>query len=677
MDYGVYSPRIGVITMDSTGYTIQFEQDPWGCLISRAGEIIFHVSADENTREVISEDNSHLFRFSTKSLSIQIHPDRISFEWIGQEIHNRIRISGHWYGGGNLINQYLRWNQIMLPLAEFATNDNGPTGLTTMLSPIWLNSQGVALSVLSPFQLGFNQPPSSYLERQKGISQDLIPFKQRPFLDLKREGDGWITLVGDDLSFEVFLQDNILESYRALRQTYATSDQTPPLELMEAPIWTTWARYKDQIDQETVLRFGREIRDHDFPYHVMEIDDRWQSAYGDLEFDPERFPDPKSMISRLKEMGFKVTLWVMPFFHPHSRSGQEAARLGYVVQTAAGEPYRIQWWQGGGYLLDVTHPQALEWMNDRLAQFKEDYDLDGYKFDAGEAKFVPSDGIFHEPLASSNEYTHRYINWIAANHRFCEVRSGWKNQSCPVFFRLWDIWSTWGHDNGLRSIIPSTLSLSLSGYPFVFPDMIGGNAYFRFPTNRILIWFIQKILIPILERRLKQDSSHPEEETLGLSDVPSFLEKSVYFGYPTPELIIRWAQANTFLQVMQFSLAPWDFGEEATRICRQYAELHLEFAPLLQKFARQAAATGEPIIRPVFWLAPEDQRALVCEDQFLVGDEILVAPALYPQQRAREIYFPPGTWKDYWSERTYHGPTVIKNHPAPLDRLPFFIRITD
>ncbi len=663
--------------MDSIGFKIQFKQDPWQCLIIRSGEVIFHLTTEEPALEATAKDNSYQVHFPHKSLSIQVHPHQVTFRWTGKKVQAQLHMLGQWYGGGSLINQYLRWNQIMLPLTEFATDDNGPTGLTTQLSPIWLNSQGITLSVLTPFQIGFNQPPQSHLDRQKGISQDLIPFKQRPFFDRDKSGDQMITLIGDDLAFEIFIQENILDSYRALREVFNTSDQTPPLELMEAPIWTTWARYKDQIDQETVLRFGEEIKDHDYPYHVLEIDDRWQSEYGNLEFDHERFPDPKSMIACLKEMGFKVTLWVMPFFHPQSKSGQEASELGYVVQTSEGEPYRIQWWQGAGYLLDITHPDALAWMDDRLAQFKAAYDLDGYKFDAGEAKFVPHDGVFFEPLASHNEYTQRYINWIAANHRFCEVRSGWKNQSCPVFFRLWDIWSTWGYDNGLRSIIPSTLSLSLSGYPFVFPDMIGGNAYFRFPTNRGLIWIVQNILIPILESRLKKDSNHPDEETLGLSDVPSFLEKSVYFGYPTPELIIRWAQANTFLQVMQFSLAPWDFGEETTRICRQYADLHLKFAPVLQKYARQVADTGEPIIRPVFWLAPEDERALVCDDQFLVGDEILVAPVLYPKQRSREVYFPPGTWKDYWSEKTYSGPTTVKDIPAPLDKLPFFIRKSD
>lgn len=663
--------------MDQIDFDIQFKTKPWECLITRSGETIFQITTSSEVLEEKSNGSSRQFHFQGHHLSIKVNPHSISFRWQGEAIKNQIRMLGHWYGGGEVINQHLRWNELMLPLSEFSTDDNGPTGLTTLLSPVWLNSLGVAISVQSPVHLGINQPPQYLLDRQSSISRDLIPFNQRPFFDRKEEGDQLITLVGDDLTYDLFIRDTIVDCYRSLGEVYGRPDRTPPLELMGAPIWTTWARYKDQIDQDTVLQFAHEIKDHGFPYHVLEIDDRWQIEYGDLEFDPRRFPDPKGMITELKKLGFKVTLWVMPFYHPYSKSGEEAVRNGFVVKNREGKPYRVEWWQGKGYLLDVTNPAALAWQQNRLDQFRQDYDLDGYKFDAGEAKFVPRDGVFHQDLDSRNEYTHRYINWIAQNNNFCEVRSGWKNQPCPIFFRLWDIWSTWGYDNGLRSIIPSTLSLSLGGYPFVFPDMIGGNAYFRFPANPILIWIIQRVLIPILESRLKKNSTHPEEETLGLSDVPSFLEKSVYFGYPTPELIIRWAQANTFLQVMQFSLAPWDFGEETTHLCRKYANLHLEFAPMLEKAAQHAVETGDPIIRPVFWLAPEDERALLCDDQFLVGDELLVAPVLYPKQRNREIYFPPGRWKDYWSDEIFTGPEIVKNHPAPLDRLPFFERIYD
>jgi alpha-glucosidase (family GH31 glycosyl hydrolase) len=660
--------------MADSRFELQFENNPWQCRIIKNGEIVLHLSTHYETATSKSHKGQHQFDFENSSLLIESKGNKISFKGQGKDIQIQFPLSGFWYGGGALINQPLLWNQVMFPLTEFITCDNGQTGLSTALSPTWLSSLGIGITVTSPFSVGINQPPASYFKWQKGMSTDLIPFEQRPFIDINGDGDQKFTLVGDDLKFEITVENNIVQSYRSFVREQGVPKKTPPLELMGAPIWTTWARYKDKIDQDTVMLFAHEIKDNSYPFHVLEIDDRWQTHYGDLEFDPERFSDPKKMIQDLHEMGFKVTVWVIPFFHPNSKFGQEGAQAGYFAKDGSGSPYLVNWWQGKGFLLDVTNPEALAWYKGNLDRFKDEMGLDGYKFDAGEGKYAHTEAVFSQPLCTKNDYTHRYVKWISENYGFCEVRSGWNNQTSPIFFRLWDLWSTWGYDNGLRSIIPSTLAMSLAGYPFVFPDMIGGNAYFTFPRNRFLNWILQRIVVPILERKVKSQSDSPEDETLGLADVPPFLEKSTLFGYPTPELMIRWAQANVFLQVMQFSLAPWDFGEECNEICRQAAELHLDFVPTLQKFARQAVDTGEPIIRPVFWLAPSDEDALVCDDQFLVGDEILVAPVIYPKQISREVYFPPGTWRDHWSGKLFAGPTIVENYPAPLNKLPFFIR---
>ncbi|MEJ2448916.1 MAG: glycoside hydrolase family 31 protein, partial [Anaerolineales bacterium] len=293
--------------MANPAYNLIIENQPWSCKILKEGEALLQVLSDYRTRLDQPSENPSRFSFHHGSLTLERHPKKVSFHFQGPGISVRIPLAGHWYGGGALINQPLRWNEIMLPLSDFATDDNGPTGLTTVLTPAWLNSRGLGLRVLTPFQLGFNQPPARLLAWQKGISQDLIPFDQRPFRDRKKVGDGHITLVGDDLQFEVLIEDDILEVYRSLQKSIGRPRQTPPLELLGAPIWTTWARYKDRIDQSTVLDYASQIRKQGYPYHVLEIDDRWQTSYGDLEFDPERFPDPSAMIEQLHQLNFKVT----------------------------------------------------------------------------------------------------------------------------------------------------------------------------------------------------------------------------------------------------------------------------------------------------------------------------------------------------------------------------------
>ena len=242
---------------------------------------------------------------------------------------------------------------------------------------------------------------------------------------------------------------------------------------------------------------------------------------------------------------------------------------------------------------------------------------------------VPPDAVLHKPGDSRNHYSHAYVDWVGRNFSLCEVRTGWNNQTSPLLFRLWDLFSTWGRDNGLQSVIPATLALSLTGYPFTFPDMIGGNGYFMFPKNKLLRALINKVIIPLMERN-KQNNSGDEYAGVHASDVPEFIQTKAMFGWPTAELMIRWTQLNALLPVMQFSITPWQFGEECTDICRKYTELHLEFTSLFELLAERSTRTGEPIVRPVFWLAPDDEKALLCDDQFLVGDEILVAPFTDP-----------------------------------------------
>lgn len=125
---------------------------------------------------------------------------------------------------------------------------------------------------------------------------------------------------------------------------------------------------------------------------------------------------------------------------------------------------------------------------------------------------------------------------------------------------------------------------------------------------------------------------------------------------------------------MQFSLDLWEYGPQDEAICRDYARLHGEFAPTMLALAAEAARSGEPIIRPVFWAAPHDEHALRCGDEFPLGDEVLVAPVVTPGARARDIYFPPGRWRDHWNGNVIEGPVVLAAYPAPLDTLPLFTR---
>lgn len=114
---------------------------------------------------------------------------------------------------------------------------------------------------------------------------------------------------------------------------------------------------------------------------------------------------------------------------------------------------------------------------------------------------------------------------------------------------------------------------------------------------------------------------------------------------------------------------------KSQEIVKRYALLHKELGPYIYKLAESAKADGMPIVRPLFFRHPEDQKTYTAPDEFLLGDRFLVAPVLKKGAITREIYLPAGMWKDYWSSKIYQGGQTIANYSAPLDVLPVFVSI--
>jgi alpha-glucosidase (family GH31 glycosyl hydrolase) len=605
---------------------IEVTRDPFSIAFKR-GDIHLMTArlASQPVLDLRTDDSSVTATFATFTLRLTLLGEQWMLTTSPADSHVEIVIElpGYWYGGGELINQHHPLNKLMLHSAPFHTFDNGPTGLSGVMNPAWFSSNGTLIIADSPFELGINQPPADYPRFKWSFATDgRGAFSDRPFLDKGGQGDGLFTFKGGRLDLKFHFSENAVTAYENQIKHFGHPRELPPENLFAKPTWTTWARYKTAINQEIVLNFADEIVANGYPYHVMEIDDRWQVYYGDLEFDPERFPNPKVMVEELHAKGFKVTTWIIPFLDERSKAFAEGTKNGWLVRRADGSPYLVPWWQGHGGLLDVTNPSALEWFFERLKQLQVQTGCDGFKFDAGEACFLPEDAVTYRKI-HPNEYTRSYVDAVAQHHRLTEVRSGWCNQSAPIFFRQWDKTTSWGLDNGLHSVLTSALAMSLAGYPFILPDMVGGNEYDE-----------------------KADS----------------------------EMMIRWTQLNALLPSMQFSLAPWDYGKDAAELCRRFANLHAEFAPKILEIACASIAAGLPIIRPIFWLDPTDERALTCYDEFLLGNDFLVAPVVSPNQRARNIYLPPGHWRDNWTKESFTGPVVLKEYPVPLALLPFFER---
>ena len=609
--------------------TLQFETttSPFSITIKQNKVILATIKNATSSAIVISSnDTSVTALFPSFSVKLSRFNEAWNLTTLPEEASAEISIDfpGYWYGHGELIHQNWPLNKIMLQCAPLLTFDNGPTGLSGVMTPAWFSSNGTLLIANSSVEVGINQPPKDYPKfKWTFVTEGRGAFSDRPFLDDDHLGDGLFTFRGKGLDLSFSFTNNAMEAFHKLVKRFGHPTNLPPESLFEKPTWTTWARYKTAINQNVVLQYADDIIRHKFPYNILEIDDRWQVYYGDLGFDSNLFPNPKEMVDELHSRGFKVTLWVIPFLDPRSFAFAEGNKKGYLVCNPDGLPYLVDWWQGKGGLLDVSNPAALDWFFDRLAKLQNSTGVDGFKFDAGEACFLPIDAVTYG-IISGNDYTHIYVDAIAKRFQFTEVRSGWNNQKAGIFFRQWDKTTSWGLDNGLHSVLTGILALGLAGYPFVLADMVGGNEY--------------------------------DEKA-------------------SPELMIRWTQLNSLLPSLQFSLAPWDYGKECEEICRSYAAMHTEFSPKIIEIAKSSLITGDPIIRPIFWHSPHDEKALLCDDEFLLGNEILVAPVVTPNTLERDIYLPTGKWQDYWTQYIFAGPIKVENYPAPLHVLPIFIRI--
>lgn len=162
---------------------------------------------------------------------------------------------------------------------------------------------------------------------------------------------------------------------------------------------------------------------------------------------------------------------------------------------------------------------------------------------------------------------------------------------------------------------------------------------------------------------------------------------------PHKELFIRWLQANVFMPSLQFSYVPWDYDKETIEISQKFIKLHQKYSDLILFRFRLLTTVGEPVNPPIWWIDPHDTVAQSINDrelelhigmfrpiyiffplEFLLGDQILVAPVLHETHRTRDVYLPNGNWIDGNSGEIYSGPKWLQNYNAPLDVLPYFIR---
>ena len=462
--------------------------------------------------------------------------------------------------------------------------------------------------------------------------------------------DGAITMdAAAPVVVETAAEPTLPGAYRhAMRTWFPPSGKTPDQLFFTAPQLNTWIELTYHQNQKDILAYAQSMLDHGVPPGVFMIDDTWQAGYGDWRFAPSRFSDPKAMVDKLHAMGYKVMLWMCPYVGMDTPAFRRIAwgrnpddvrgyptKGGFLTEPTAAKPgegeYNFKakpkacgWWNGYSAFLDFSHPNANAWFTEVLDGLVRDFGVDGFKFDGADlGAYQLTDRRALDPKATCGSLNNAYCAY-ALKYPFCEVRNLWRMQQLPVAVRLHDKMHEW---TALDRIVADMIAAGLLGQPFICPDMVGGGDWIAF--------------IP---------------------------------GSPfDPELFIRSAQIHALCPMMQISASPWRvLDARHQEIFSDVLALRQKFAPTIAALAKKTGETGEPILRSLEYNYPGKGYAHVI-DEFMMGEDLLVAPVLRKGMAARDVVLPPGTWRaDDGS--VVSGPCKITVR-TPLSRLPHFVRV--
>lgn len=370
--------------------------------------------------------------------------------------------------------------------------------------------------------------------------------------------------------------------------------------------------FTTDYDENTVMSFIDGMMERGIPLSVFHFDCCWMREFHwtDFIWDERVFPDPAGMLSRIREKGIKVCVWINSYIGQESALFEEGMEKGYFLKRPNGDVWQWDMWQPGLAIVDFTNPDACRWYQEKL-ELLLDMGVDCFKTDFGER--IPTDVVYHngaDPMKMHNYYTYLYNKTV---YEVLERKRGKEEavlfarsataggQKFPVHWGG-DCWSDY---ESMGESLRGGLSLTSSGFGF---------------------W------------------SH---------DIGGFESTS------TPDVYKRWAafgllSTHSRLHGSTSYRVPWLYDEEAVEVVRCFTRLKLELMPYLYSCAVTTARTGIPMMRSMALEFETDCNCRYLDKQYMLGDSLLVAPVFNEEGMAR-YYLPEGTWVNYLTGETVSG----------------------
>ncbi|BBC38110.1 Glycosyl hydrolase [Streptomyces graminofaciens] len=405
------------------------------------------------------------------------------------------------------------------------------------------------------------------------------------------------------------------------------------------------ARWGFGSEQE-VRRIVAGYREHELPLDALHLDIDHYDDHQVFTVDPEQFPKVPGLAEELGRDGIRLVSIVDAAVkaQPGNAVYDSGMAEDAFVRDTGGRLVKGLVWPGESVFPDFTRARTRAWWGG-LYEERRAQGFAGFWHDMNEPTSFTAFGENTLPRSARHDLEGRGGDHREAHNVYalCMARAGFEGlrdlapQERPFVFSrsgwagMQRYGGTWSGDvatgwPGLRASLSLVMGLGLCGVPYSGPD-VGG-----------------------------------------------------FDGSPSPELYLRWFQLGAYLPLFRTHASlragrrePWEFGQEIVDHARVLLEERRRLLPYFMTLAHLARRTGAPYVRPLWWNAPEDRALRDCEDAFLLGDCLLVAPVLKPGAERRAVQLPQGRWYDTVTEQQYEGPGQVLIE-APLSRIPVLAR---
>jgi alpha-glucosidase len=445
---------------------------------------------------------------------------------------------------------------------------------------------------------------------------------------------------GGEMNYYFIFGPELIDVTR--RYTHLTG--TPELP----PMWalgyqqSKWSYYPHAKVKEVTNK----LRTNLIPCDAIYLDIDYMDGFRCFTWDKEKFPEPKAMISELKEKGFKTIVIIDPGIKIDEKYPvyNEAIENNYFCRRADGPFMKGKVWPGDCYFPDFTNPKVRKWWSGLFQELIEEVGVRGIWNDMNEPALFEINGkTFPDDVRhdfDGNPCSHRKAHNVYGMQMARATFKGVKK-----------------YNGGQRPLV-----ITRSAYA-------GAQRYASAWTgDNIASW--EHLWIATMQCQRMSTSGF---SFVG-SDIGGFID------HPTPELFVRWMQLAVFHPFFRTHSSgdhgeqePWSFGEEALKIVRKYIELRYTLLPYIYTTFYQYVNEFTPMLKPISMYDQHDQDTLYRVDEFLMGDHMLVCPVLEPNAKSRYVYLPKGKWYNYWTSKVFEGGKEILAD-APLDEIPIYIR---